>query len=199
MYEGLPPLRALIDHFRSLPGIGEKTARRLAFAILEKEREEVRRFAEALLQIKERIGFCTRCGNLAEGELCSICRDPGRSEGVLCVVERAGDLYFLESSGQYRGRYHVLHGVLSPLDGVGPDDLNLAGLEKRVREEEIGEVIVATNPSVEGDTTSLYISRMLEGTGVTVTRPARGLPLGSSLEFVDTGTITKALEGREKI
>lgn len=199
MYEGLPPLRTLIDHFRSLPGIGEKTARRLAFAILDKDREEVRRFAEALIQIKERIGFCTRCGNLAEGDLCSICKDPGRTEGVLCIVERPVDLYFLESSGQYRGRYHVLHGVLSPLDGVGPDELNLAGLEKRVREDEVSEVIVATNPSVEGDTTSLYISRMLEETGVTVTRPARGLPLGCSLEFVDTGTITKALEGREKI
>ncbi|HER43869.1 MAG: recombination protein RecR [Candidatus Krumholzibacteriota bacterium] len=199
MYEGLPPLRALIDRFRALPGIGEKTARRLAFAILEMDTEEVRRFAEALLQVKERIGFCTRCGNLADGELCSICRDPGRIEGILCVVERPGDLYFLENSGQYRGRYHVLHGVLSPLDGVGPEDLNLPGLEKRVRDEGISEVIVATNPNVEGDTTSLYISRMLDGTGVTVTRPARGLPLGSSLEFVDTGTITKALEGRERI
>ncbi len=199
MNYGLPLLQALVDHFKRLPGVGEKTARRLAFAILDMDGEEVREFAETLLQVKERIGFCNRCGNLAEGELCEICRDEKRVGTILCVVERAPDLYILESSGQYRGRYHVLHGVLSPLDGVGPGDLNLEQLEKRVREEGIQEVIVATNPSIEGDTTSLYIAKMLKKYGIRVTRPARGLPLGSSLEYVDRGTITKALEGREPI
>ncbi len=196
---GLPLLRALIEHFRKLPGIGEKTAKRLSFAILDMKTEEVNDFAETLLQVKKRIGFCRRCGNLAESEFCQICNDKSRTEGILCVVERTADLYILESTHQYRGCYHVLHGVLSPLDGVGAEDLNLVELEKRVREENIREVIVATNPSVEGDTTALYISRMLEKYGVKVTRPARGLPLGSSLEFVDSGTITRALENRESI
>ncbi|HEY5133185.1 MAG TPA: recombination mediator RecR [Candidatus Krumholzibacteriaceae bacterium] len=199
MNYGLPLLQALVDHFKKLPGVGEKTARRLAFAILDMDAGEVRGFAETLLQVKKTIGFCTKCGNLAEGELCAICKDERRTGSILCVVERTADLYVLEASGQYRGRYHVLHGVLSPLDGVGPGDLNLERLEQRVREEGIQEVIVATNPSIEGDTTSLYIARMLKKYGVKVTRPARGLPLGSSLEYIDRGTITKALEGREPI
>ncbi len=199
MNYGLPLLQALIDHFRKLPGVGEKTARRLAFAILDMDGEEVREFAETLVQVKKRVGICNRCGNLAEGELCAICRDEKRTDAVLCVVERAADVYVLEAAGYYRGRYHVLHGVLSPLDGVGPGDLNLETLERRVRDEGIQEVIVATNPSIEGDTTALYIAQMLKGHGIRVTRPARGLPMGSSLEFVDRGTITKALEGREPI
>jgi len=199
MNYGLPLLEALIDHFRKLPGIGEKTGRRLAFAVLGMEEGEVKGFAETLLQVKKRVGFCKRCGNLAESDICGICSDPTRENGIVCVVERPADLYVLESSGQYRGRYHVLHGVLSPLDGVGPEDLSLDQLEKRVRDEGIREVIVATNPSVEGDTTSLYISRMFKNHRVRVTRLARGLPLGSFLEYVDKGTITKALEGREPI
>lgn len=196
---GLPLLKALIGHFRKLPGIGEKTARRLVFAVLDMDAEEVRDFAETLLQVKNRIGFCRRCGNLAESEICGICNNPSRADGILCIVERPADLYILEGSGQYRGRYHVLQGVLSPLDGVGPEDLNLETLERRVEEEGIKEVIVATNPSVEGDTTALYIARMLKRFDVKVTRPARGLPMGSSLEYVDMGTISKALEGREQI
>ncbi|MCX5753644.1 MAG: recombination mediator RecR [Candidatus Krumholzibacteria bacterium] len=199
MIYGLPLLQALIDHFRKLPGVGEKTARRLAFAVLDMDAGEVQQFAETLLQVKQRIGFCTRCGNLAEAELCGICTDERRAGAILCVVERPADLLVLESSGQYRGRYHVLHGVLSPLDGVGPEDLNLERLVRRVQEEGIQEVIVATNPSIEGDTTSLYIANMLRKYGVKVTRPARGLPIGSTLEFADRGTITKALEGREQI
>ncbi len=199
MNYGPPLLQVLVEHFRKLPGVGEKTARRLAFAVLNMEEEEVRGFAEALLQVKENIGFCNRCGNLAEGEICTICGDEARANGIICVVERPADVYILENAGQFRGRYHVLHGVLSPLEGVGPEDLNMDRLVRRIDEEKIREVIVATNPSIEGDTTSLYIARMLKGKGVTITRPARGLPLGSSLEFVDRGTITKALEGREPI
>lgn len=199
MEYGLPLLRALVDHFKRLPGVGEKTARSLAFAILDMDGEEVREFAETLQQVKERIGFCNRCGNLAEGELCEICGDASRTGSIICVVERAADVYVLEAAGRFRGRYHVLRGVLSPLDGIGPGDLNLAALERRVKEEDVHEVIVATNPSIEGDTTALYIVRMLKSYGVKVTRPARGLPLGSSLEYVDRETITRALEGREPI
>lgn len=199
MIYGLPLLQALIDHFKKLPGVGEKTARRLAFAVLDMDAGEVQQFAETLVQVKQKIGYCTKCGNLAETELCGICADQRRNGTILCVVERAADLLVLESSGQYRGRYHVLHGVLSPLDGVGPEDLNLERLERRVQEEGIQEVIVATNPSIEGDTTSLYIANILRKYGVKVTRPARGLPIGSTLEFADRGTITKALEGREQI
>jgi recombination protein RecR len=199
MIYGLPLLQALIDHFKKLPGVGEKTARRLAFAVLDMDTGEVQQFAETLLQVKQKIGYCTKCGNLAETELCGICTDERRTGAILCVVERAADLFVLEGSGQYRGRYHVLHGVLSPLDGVGPEDLNLERLERRVQEEGIQEVIVATNPSIEGDTTSLYIANILRKYGVRVTRPARGLPIGSTLEFADRGTITKALEGREQI
>jgi recombination protein RecR len=199
MIYGLPLLQALIDHFRKLPGVGEKTARRLAFAVLDMDAGEVQQFAETLVQVKQKIGYCTKCGNLAETELCGICTDQRRNGTILCVVERPADLLVLESSGQYRGRYHVLHGVLSPLDGVGPEDLNLERLERRVQEEGIQEVIVATNPSIEGDTTSLYIANILRKYGVKVTRPARGLPIGSTLEFADRGTITKALEGREQI
>jgi len=199
MIYGLPLLQALIDHFKKLPGVGEKTARRLAFAVLDMDAGEVQQFAETLVQVKQKIGYCTKCGNLAETELCGICADDRRAGAILCVVERAADLLVLESSGQYRGRYHVLHGVLSPLDGVGPEDLNLERLERRVQEEGIQEVIVATNPSIEGDTTSLYIANILRKYGVKVTRPARGLPIGSTLEFADRGTITKALEGREQI
>jgi len=199
MDQGLPLLQELIEHFRKLPGVGEKTARRLAFAVLDMEEGEVRDFAEALRRVKEEIGYCNRCGNLSEGDLCPICSDPGRTEGVLCVVERPADLYVLEGSGHYRGRYHVLHGVLSPLDGVGPEQLNLGALKERVEKEKIKELIIATNPSVEGDTTTLYIARLFRDSGVRVTRPARGLPLGSSLEFVDRGTISRALEGREEV
>ncbi|MBN2072008.1 MAG: recombination protein RecR [Candidatus Krumholzibacteriota bacterium] len=195
----LPLLQKLVDQFKKLPGVGEKTARRLAFAILDMNDAEVKDFAETLQQVKEKIGFCNRCGSLSEEDICRICGDRSRVEGVLCVVERPSDIYILERSGQYRGRYHVLHGVLSPLDGIGPGELNLSGLKKRVKEEEIRELIIATNPSIEGDTTSLYILKMFEGIDIRITRPARGIPLGSTLEFVDKGTISRALEGREPI
>ena len=199
MNSGLPLLDALVAHFKKFPGVGEKTARRMAFSVLEMTEEEVKGFAETLIEAKENIGFCNRCGHFAEGELCSICRDEGRTDEVICVVERPGDVFVLEASGQFRGRYHVLHGVISPLDNIGPEDLRLDALKKRVEEGKVKEVIVATNPSIEGDTTTLYIAKMLKGKGVKVTRLARGIPLGSSLEYIDTDTISKALEGREEV
>ncbi len=195
----LPLLRELTGHFKKLPGVGEKTARRLVFAILEMGNEEVESFAQTLSQVKKRIGFCKRCGNFAEGKLCRICRDPSRDESIICVVERPTDIFIFEESGQYQGSYHVLHGVLSPLDGVGPEDLNIDSLDERLKEGGVKEVIVATNPSVEGDTTTLYISRICQKYGVDVTVPARGIPMGSSLEYIDGGTITQALEGRRKL
>lgn len=195
----LPILRALIDHFKKMPGIGEKTARRLAFAILYTDREEVEDFAEVLLRVKKRIGFCSICGNLAESDNCRICNDPKRESGVLCVVERPADIYFFEKIGDFRGRYHVLHGLLSPLDGVGTEDLNLEGLEARIKKEGVKEVILATSTSVEGDTTALYISEMLKGSGVRITRLARGIPMGSTLEYINGNTLARAFETREEI
>ncbi|HMA75913.1 MAG TPA: recombination mediator RecR [Candidatus Krumholzibacteriaceae bacterium] len=192
-------LRALIDHFRKMPGIGEKTARRLAFSILYMGTEEVKSFAKVLLRAKEKVRFCKICGNLAESETCQICEDSSRDGSVVCVVERPADLYVLEKTGRFRGRYHVLHGVLSPLDGVGPEDLNLKGLQKRVEREGIKELIIATNPSVEGDTTALYINELFKDSDVKITRPARGIPLGSTLEFIDGSTLSKAIESREPI
>jgi len=171
----------------------------MAFSVLEMEDEEVESFAEALVEAKREIGFCNRCGNFAEGDLCSVCSDPGRTEEIICVVERPGDVFVLEASGRFRGRYHVLHGVISPLDNIGPEDINLGSLRERVEEGNVREVIIATNPSVEGDTTSLYIAKMLKEYGVKVTRLARGIPLGSSLEYIDADTISRALEGREEI
>jgi len=195
----LPILRALMDYFKSLPGIGEKTARRLAFAILYMGSEEVKGFAEVLLRVKERVRFCEICGNLAESEICEICKDSSREGSLVCVVERPADLYVFERTGRFRGRYHVLHGVLSPLDGVGPEKLNLEGLKNRVKREGIEELIIATNPSVEGDTTALYISELLKSCDVKITRPARGIPLGSTLEYIDGNTLSKAIESREPI
>jgi recombination protein RecR len=195
----LPVLRALIDHFRKMPGIGEKTARRLAFAIFYADREEVEDFAEVLLRVKERIRFCSICGNLAESDTCRICNDPKRECGVVCIVERPADIYFFEKIGNFRGRYHVLHGLLSPLDGVGAGDLNIEGLKARIDKEGIEEVILATSTSVEGDTTALYISEVLRESGVKVSRLARGIPMGSTLEYINGNTLAKAFETREEI
>ncbi|OQX85113.1 MAG: recombination protein RecR [Candidatus Latescibacteria bacterium 4484_7] len=195
----LPLLQALIENFKKLPGVGEKTARRMTFSVLEMDKGEVEEFAEALLQVKRRIGFCNRCGNLAEGDLCPICQDPTRTDEIICVVERPSDVFIFEESGGFRGRYHVLHGVISPLDNVGPEDINLGSLEKRVEEGKVREVIIATNPSIEGDTTSLYIARILKPYDVKVTRLARGIPIGTSLEYIDGETLSRAIDRREPI
>jgi recombination protein RecR len=195
----LPILRLLIDNFKKMPGIGEKTARRLAFAILHMGAGEVNGFAEILLRAKKEVRFCKICGNLAESETCGICRDPSREGSIVCVVERTADLYVLEKTGRFRGRYHVLHGVLSPLDGVGPEKLNLEGLKDRVKREGIKELIIATNPNIEGDTTALYIHELLKGYDIKITRPARGIPMGSTIEYIDGNTLSKAIESREPI
>ena len=184
----------LIEQLAKLPGVGKATAQRLAFFILKSDQQDNINLAHAIKEIKEKITFCVDCGIMAESEICSICLDENRDEKIICVVEEPQDIYSFEKTNSFKGRYHVLGGVLSPLDGVGPDELNIENLYKRV--ESGMEVILATNPSVEGDTTCLYLSGKLENKGVKVTRLARGLPVGSDLEYMDELTLVRAMEGR---
>ena len=187
----------LIEQLARLPGIGKATAQRLAFFILKSDQQDNINLAHAIKKIKEKITFCVDCGIMSESEICSICLDENRDEKIICVVEEPQDIYSFERTNSFKGRYHVLGGVLSPLDGVGPDELNIEKLYNRV--ESGMEVILATNPSVEGDTTCLYLSGKLEDRGVKVTRLARGLPVGSDLEYMDELTLVRAMEGRTTI
>ena len=187
----------LIEQLAKLPGVGKATAQRLAFFILKSDQQDNINLAHAIKEIKEKITFCVDCGIMAESEVCSICLDENRDEKIICVVEEPQDIYSFEKTNSFKGRYHVLGGVLSPLDGIGPDELNIENLYKRV--ERGMEVILATNPSVEGDTTCLYLSGKLEDRGVKVTRLARGLPVGSDLEYMDELTLARAMEGRTSI
>ena len=187
----------LIEQLAKLPGIGKATAQRLAFFILKSDQQDNINLAHAIKKIKEKITFCIDCGIMSESEICSICLDENRDEKIICVVEEPQDIYSFERTNSFKGRYHVLGGVLSPLDGVGPDELNIEKLYNRV--ESGMEVILATNPSVEGDTTCLYLSGKLEDRGVKVTRLARGLPVGSDLEYMDELTLVRAMEGRTTI
>ncbi|MCD7844725.1 MAG: recombination mediator RecR [Oscillospiraceae bacterium] len=186
----------LIDRFAALPGIGRKSAQRLAFHVLGLPEGEAEAFAQAILTARQRVHTCPVCQNLTDGEVCSICADGKRDRSVVCVVAEARDVASLERSREYNGVYHVLHGVLSPMSHVGPDDIRITELVKRVSEGEIQEVIMATNPDTEGDATAMYISRLLKPFGVRVTRLAYGIPVGSNLEFTDDATLVRALEGR---
>ena len=184
----------LIEQLSKLPGVGRKTAQRLAFFILKSDSEEIRHLSEAIVNIKRKIIFCDCCGIMTEESICDICIDTDREDSIICVVEEPQDIYAFEKTNSFHGRYHVLGGVLSPLDGIGPEDLNLQNLYKRVK---VGmEIVLATNPSIEGDTTSLYLAKMLENLGAKVTRLARGLPVGSDLEYMDELTLVRAMEGR---
>jgi recombination protein RecR len=189
---------ALIDQFAKLPGVGKKSAERLAYHILRVHRTEALALADAIRNVKENVRYCSRCYNLAEGELCAICLDPARQRELLCVVEQPRDLMALEQSGAYRGLYHVLLGRIAPLDGIGPDQLTIEALVRRVREEGIKEVIMATNPTVEGDGTALHISNLLAGLPVRVTRLARGITTGSVLEFANKEILADAIGGRQE-
>ena len=191
------PANLLINQLAKLPGIGKATAQRLAFFILKSDIQDNVSLANAIKEIKEKIKFCIDCGIMAESEICTICLDQNRDSSLICVVEEPQDIYTFEKTNSFKGKYHVLGGVLSPLDGIGPDELNLENLYKRIEDEM--EVILATNPSVEGDTTCLYLSQKLEKLGATVTRLARGLPVGSDLEYMDELTIVRAMEGRTSI
>lgn len=199
MEYGSETLSGLIKQFARLPGIGSKTAERLALHLLRAGEDDVERLGSLILSLKGKVRFCLECGAITEDETCAICKDGSRNRETICVVEQPQDVLVLEKTGSYRGLYHVLHGVLSPIDGVGPGDINLARLEERVRKHGAKEVIIATNPSVEGDTTALYIARTLESAGCNVTRLARGLPVGGSLEYTDDLTLARAIERREKI
>ncbi len=189
----------LIEELSRLPGIGRKTASRLTFYLLKQPRDSAYRLSEAIQRVKDRIVFCEICGNIAEGPQCGFCRDPRRDDSIVCVVEEPSDIHVIEKSGTFRGRYHVLHGRLSPLDGVGPEALTIDRLLARVGEGRVQEVILATNPDVEGEATALYVRRALEPMGTKVTRIARGVPMGGSLEFLDELTVGEALAGRREL
>lgn len=194
----LPPtLEKVVQEFARFPGIGKKTAQRLGFYLLTVPEQNVGELATALLALKREVKECTLCHNIAEGDLCQICRDPSRDQGTVCVVERVIDVLTFERMGEYRGRYHVLGGVISPLDGVSPGDLHLDDLIAKL--PEIEELIIATHPSIEGDTTALYIAQQADGQPVKITRLARGLPMGSNLEFADEATLSSAYTGRVKM
>jgi recombination protein RecR len=193
------PVARLIEALQRLPGIGPKTAQRLTFFLLKRPLDEVRELSESLLAVKERIVSCGVCFNVTDQDPCRICTDTGRDARLLCVVEEPNDLLAMERTGEFRGRYHVLLGALSPLDGIGPDDLKIRELLKRIEAGDVAEVILATNPNVEGEATALYLAKLLRPLGIRITRIARGLPVGGDLEYADQVTLAKALEGRRDI
>ena len=192
-------MQELIEHFKKMPGIGSKTAERMAFYVLKSRQEDMEKFSLAIRKVKEQVKFCKKCGNLSEGELCSICAEPRRDKGIVCVVEHPKDLILIEKSGHYKGTYHVLFGVISPLDGIGPDDLRIKELFDRVKEDKVKEIIIATNSNAEGETTALYLSKELKQFKVKVTRIAYGIPVGGDLEYADQATLIRAMEGRHSI
>jgi recombination protein RecR len=193
------PLEHLIERLVKLPGIGEKSATRLALFLLKAPAEEVEALSQALVDLKRKLRTCSVCFNYTEEDPCTICRDPRRNDSQICVVEEPGDLMAIESSGGFTGKYHVLHGVISPLDGIEPEDLRIQELVERVTKGTIREVILATNPSVEGESTSLYIAKLLKPTGVKVTRIAYGLPAGGDVQYADKVTLEKAIENRREL
>ena len=193
------PVQALIDELGRLPGVGPKSAQRIAFYLLKASGDDVARLAHAITDAKARVRFCVRCWNVADAELCPICADDRRDGGLLCVVEESRDIVAIERTGEYNGRYHVLLGAMSPLDGVGPEQLKMKELFARLEPEEVREVILCTNPNTEGEVTAMYIARMLKPFGIAVTRIASGLPVGGDLEYADELTLGRALEGRRPL
>ncbi|MGY6497221.1 MAG: recombination mediator RecR [Microcella sp.] len=197
MYDGI--IQELIDEFGRLPGIGPKSAQRIAFHILQTESFDVTRLATLLTEIREKVRFCEICGNVAEEAQCSICRDPRRSPTTICVVEEAKDVVAIERTREFRGLYHVLGGAISPIDGIGPDDLRISQLLTRLADGTVTEVIIATDPNLEGEATATYLTRLLVQPGLTVSRLASGLPVGGDLEYADEVTLGRAFEGRRQI
>ena len=194
-----PPVERLIEEFARLPGIGQKTAQRLAFHVLNSTKEDAERFAGAILQAKQQIFTCKVCQNLTDSEVCPIWSNPTRDRGLICVVADPRDVIAFERTREFNGLYHVLHGTISPLNHVGPDDIRIRELLQRVADEDVQEVIIATNPDTEGEATAMYISRLLRPFGIRVTRLAYGIPVGGHLEFIDEVTLMRALEGRREI
>jgi recombination protein RecR len=197
VYEGI--VQDVIDALGRLPGIGPKGAQRIAFHLLKTDPEEVEALADALRVLREKVRFCTVCGNVAESDLCAICRDPRRDPSVLCVVEESKDVVAIERTREFRGRYHVLGGAISPMDGIGPDDLRIRELMARLADGTVTEVILATDPNLEGEATAAYLARLIGPLGLTVSRLASGLPVGGDLEFADEVTLGRAFEGRRRI
>jgi recombination protein RecR len=193
------PVQTLIDEFGKLPGIGPKSAQRIAFHLLKMSADDAGRLAHAITDAKARVRFCERCFNVAEDALCPICADDRRDSSVICVVEESRDIVAVEKTGEYRGRYHVLLGAMSPLEGIGPEQLKIRELVLRLEPEGVEEVIVCTNPNTEGEVTAMYLARMLKPLGVKVTRIASGLPVGGDLEYADELTLGRAIEGRRNI
>jgi len=197
MYDGI--VQELIDELGRLPGIGPKSAQRIAFHILQTESFDVTRLAQVLMDVRDKVRFCSICGNVAEQDTCSICRDPRRSPATICVVEEAKDVVAIERTREFRGLYHVLGGAISPIDGIGPDDLRIASLVKRLADSTVTEVIIATDPNLEGEATATYLTRLLVQPGLRVTRLASGLPVGGDLEYADEVTLGRAFEGRRTV
>jgi recombination protein RecR len=197
MYEGV--VQDLIDELGRLPGVGPKSAQRIAFHILQADPVDVRRLADVLVEVKQKVTFCSVCGNVAEEEQCRICRDPRRDPSVICVVEESKDVVAIERTREFRGRYHVLGGAISPIEGVGPDELRIRELMTRLADGVVGEVILATDPNLEGEATATYLTRLLKPMGLRVTRLASGLPVGGDLEYADEVTLGRAFEGRRSI
>ncbi len=194
MYEGV--IQDLIDELGRLPGVGPKSAQRIAFHLLQADPVDVRRLADVLVEVKAKVKFCSTCFNVSEDEQCRICRDPRRDPSVLCVVEEPKDVVAIEKTREFRGRYHVLGGAISPIDGIGPDDLRIKELVERLASGEVVEIIIATDPNLEGEATATYLARWLKPMGVRITRLASGLPVGGDLEYADEVTLGRAFEGR---
>jgi len=197
LYEGA--VQELIDELGRLPGVGPKSAQRLAFHILEADPEDMKRLVTAITTVKERVKFCTVCGNVTEQEMCNICRDPRRDPSVICVVEESKDVLAVERTRSFRGRYHVLGGAINPIAGIGPEQLRIRELLTRLNDGAIQEIIIATDPNLEGEATATYLARMLKSIGITVTRLASGLPVGGELDYLDEGTLAQALRARRPI
>jgi recombination protein RecR len=197
MYEGV--IQELIDELGRLPGVGPKSAQRIAFYLLSADEDQAKKLAEVLSEVRERVRFCEQCGNVAEAELCNICRDPRRSKASICVVEESKDVQAIERTREFRGLYHVLGGAISPIEGIGPDNLRIKELVARLSDPEIKEVIIATDPNLEGEATATYLTRMLSPMGITISRLASGLPVGGDLEYADEITLGRAFEGRRTV
>jgi recombination protein RecR len=197
MYEGV--VQELIDELSRLPGVGPKSAQRIAFHLLQTEDDQAKKLAEVLLEVKERVRFCDTCGNVAEDSECNICKDPRRLRNAICVVEESKDVQAIERTREFRGLYHVLGGAISPIEGIGPDNLRIKELMTRLSNPEIQEVIIATDPNLEGEATATYLSRMLVPLGITISRLASGLPVGGDLEYADEVTLGRAFEGRRTV
>ncbi|WP_242225257.1 recombination protein RecR [Bacillus cereus group sp. BfR-BA-01380] len=193
------PISKLIDSFMKLPGIGPKTAVRLAFFVLNMKEDDVLDFAKSLVNAKRNLTYCSVCGHITDRDPCYICDDSHRDQSIVCVVQEPKDVIAMEKMKEYQGVYHVLNGAISPMEGVGPEDINIPQLLKRLHDETVQEVILATNPNIEGEATAMYISRLLKPTGIKVTRIAHGLPVGGDLEYADEVTLSKALEGRREL